>query len=465
MAVNIVSALGAGSGIDVKQLAEDLVAAERAPRQERIDRKIAASEARISGYAAVSYSLGELKKAFAGLNDLSDFASISPRISQPSALGVAAGSGAPSGSLDIDVEAVAAAQRNASGGFAASNTPLNGGAAFSLTLTDGAGKVSTIAVEAAKATPAGVVSAINDDPSLGITAQLVNVGGATPYKIVVTGRTGAANGFTLASGVPQLDFGAPIQAAADAKFTLNDLPVTRSTNTIADLVEGVTFELYTPTAGAARVDLNRDSSGVRTKIDALVKAYNEFEDTMKVLTDRESDVEEFGGALAGDSLVERLRGEVRRMITSNSSTPGGTITAARDVGLSIDRDGVLQLDAARLDAALQNNFDDVALMFSANTDDQSVYSPMPAGLAGAAVKRLDEMLRSTGDVSRQTSVANTELDSHKADLKQLEERMTRLMERYTRQFAAMESIVGQSSSLRTGLESTYDGLMAMYTKR
>ena len=42
--------------------------------------------------------------------------------------------------------------------------------------------------------------------------------------------------------------------------------------------------------------------------------------------------------------------------------------------------------------------------------------------------------------------------------------MTQLMERYNAQFGAMENIVGQSKSLRTSLTSTFEGMMAAYTK-
>ena len=57
---NAISALGAGSGMDVKALATNLVEAERAPRKGVIDKKIAKSEAGISGYAAIKSALDGL---------------------------------------------------------------------------------------------------------------------------------------------------------------------------------------------------------------------------------------------------------------------------------------------------------------------------------------------------------------------------------------------------------------------
>ena len=429
---NIVSSLGAGSGIDIKKLAEDLVAAERAPRQELIDKRIERTEARISGYGAVRYALSALKDAFAGLNEIGDFATVNATSSQASAVSATATAAAAVGRHTVAVTALATAQRNTSAvGYTSKTAALNGGAAFDLTLSVGGGAARTINVETD--TPEGVVNAIND-AGLGLSASLMNVGGTDPWRIVVTGETGSTKSFTLTSAAAGLAFSNQVQAAGDAALTVDGLPVTRSTNEINDLLDGVTLRLSAVTAGAATLDLSRDTSGVGAKVDALVAAYNDLEDTLKVLSDPASDVEGFGGALDGDRLVQVVRSEVRRLFTGDSSTPGDSVRAARDVGLAIDRDGKMSLDASKLASALQSNYDEVVQMFSASKASHSVFSPEPAGLAGDAVTKL-------------------------------EARMTTLLERYTRQFSVMEAIVGNASSLRDSLAGTFEGLMAMYTKK
>jgi hypothetical protein len=140
---SIVSTLGAGSGIDVKSLAQNLVDAEKTPRKERIDAKIAQTEAKITGYGAIKFALSELKNAFGKLNDASDFTSIKTINTQASAFGVTTSSEAASGSFNIDVLQTARAQRSVSGSFLARDTPLNtnkpspGANPFSLRLTVG----------------------------------------------------------------------------------------------------------------------------------------------------------------------------------------------------------------------------------------------------------------------------------------------------------------------------------------
>jgi flagellar hook-associated protein 2 len=446
-----------------------LVDAEKTPKKERIDAKIAQSEAKITGYGAVKYALSELKTAFGKLNDASDFSSIQPSNTQHAAFGVTASTTAEAGSYSIEVLQTALAQRTASSNFADRATPLNvvspatTGTAFNLNLT--VGGVSKGAINVTNPTPAGMVSAING-AKLGVTAQLINTGNG--YNVVVTGDTGASQAFSLTSddgsgtAVPGVQFATPLQTATNASFKVNGLAVSRSSNTVTDVIDGVTLDLYANTTGAARLDLNRDTASIKDNIKGLVTAYNDFDESLKVLGDRSSEVEEFGGVLAGESLLESVRTQVRAMVTNNSSTPGTNIKAARDVGLSIDRYGKLSLNEGKLDTALQNNFGEVSTLFSAGTNNKSIYSPAPAGLAGDAINKIEKMLLSTGIIETQSANATTKIAKYKEELATLEDRMEKLLNRYMSQFSVMESIVGNSNSTREGLTSTFKGMMAAY---
>ncbi len=460
---SIVNTLGAGSGIDVKALAQGLVDAEKIPRKERIDAKIAKTEAKITGFSAIKYALSELKNAFAKLNDASEFAAIKPSNTQASAFGVTASSSAQSGSYGIEVLQTAQAQRTASTSFADRTTPLNGGSAFTLNLTLGGVSQDPIAVT--NATPAGMVSAING-ADLGVTAQLINTGSG--FNVVLTGETGATQSFTMGSddgsgnAVADVGFTNHLQTAADANFKVNGLTVTRSTNSISDVIDGVTLDLYTNTTGAARLDLNRETTGIKDNLKGLVTAYNDFEETLKILGDSGSEVEEFGGALAGESLLQTVRTQVRDFIINNSSSPGTNIKAARDVGISFDRNGKLTLDETKLDKALQNHFGEVSTMFTAGANNQSIYSVASGGLAGDAVKRIEKMLLSTGLIDTQSKSATNQITKYKAELTLLEDRMEKLMTRYMNQFSVMESIVGSSTSMRESLKGSFEGMMNAY---
>jgi flagellar hook-associated protein 2 len=200
-------------------LAQSLVDAEKTPQKERIDAKIKQSEARITGYGAMKYALSELKTAFEKLNDASDFSSIKPSNTQPSALSITSSSSAESGSYSINVLNTAQAQRTASTAFPLRSTTLNNGSAFTLSLSI-AGTTTPISVTTP--TPAGMVSAING-AKLGVTAQLINSGNG--HQLVLTGQTGADQSFSISSTATSATAttpsaaGSALEVTADASTT------------------------------------------------------------------------------------------------------------------------------------------------------------------------------------------------------------------------------------------------------
>ena len=466
---NLISALGAGSGVDVKTLAESLVEAERAPRKERIEAKVTQTEAKISGYGALKFALSELQTAFRAVNDAKDFSSLQATNSQASAIGVSTSSSAVTGTYNIEVTQLAQATRRASNSIALDKTFTSG-----LELTFTVGTTST-GIQVTTNTPAGIVSAVNaQTATTGISAQLINTG--TAYTVVFNGTEGEDNDFTVSSNSTDLTFQADVlQSAQDAELNINGIGITSSSNTITQALEGVTLNLYTTTTGSARISLTPEISTIKANFQNLVTAYNIFSDSVKILNDRASKVEEFGGALAGDSLLQSIKSQVRSMITGDFTLYADTvnltdpqnanINAAWQVGLSFDRTGKLQLDETKLSSAFSQYPTEVVTLFTANSNDLSVFSTDSAGLAGTAVRKIDEMLRSTSLLTEQTTNATKKIDLYKADLEKLEERMKALLERYTKQFALMDNIVGSSNSMRESMKSSFEGMMASYTNK
>jgi len=192
----LMTKLGSGSGVDLNSLATSLVDAERAAQTESINKNITKSEARISGYSALSMTIDTVKSAFDALQKPSSVNLVSGTSSNAAAVALTTTSGAIPGAHDISVTARAQGQRNLSSGFAATDTKVSN-SDFYLQLTVN-GKLKMIKVAAASATPTGMVNAINN-AKLGVNAQLINTGDGTanPYKIVLNGETGRNNAFSL----------------------------------------------------------------------------------------------------------------------------------------------------------------------------------------------------------------------------------------------------------------------------
>ena len=598
---NTITALGAGSGVDVKSLAQSLVDAEKTPRKTLIDSKIKKSESGVSGYAALKYVLNDLKTAFTSLKDQSAFNTVVPRVSQASAISVTTTATASAGSHTVTVTNLAKPQRTISdgNGFETPLTQLNSGTAFNLVLKKGidptpskvfnlgnpdvngvggskststltlkamnkgdtltingltltankaltasevgqmfenfnttsanviaAGGISAssqnndalanfgtfsgtfaagystgannngvltltstnnnaaelaapvatqfannIAISSSSTTPAGIAAAINT-ANLGISAQLVSTGNsATPYKIMITGTSGANNAFSLTSqtaggvAVTGLSFASKLQTAEDASLNVDGMAITSSSNRITDAIAGTTLELFSTTNGAANLDFSRDTSTVKTKIQALVTAFNDANSMLTVVSDPKSTVAEYGASLVGNNIVAIVRSQMRSLITTDSTSPSGGLSALRDIGLSINRSGTLELDTAKLDSAMLNKFDNVVTLLTANQEKLTPTSALPAGAAGEAVKKLTNLLDVNGAITTQSNNLTTKIAAYQKELTDLDTRMTALLTRYNKQFASMESIVGQSKSLQTSLKSTFEGMMAAYTNK
>jgi flagellar hook-associated protein 2 len=318
-------------------------------------------------------------------------------------------------------------------------------------------------------TPAGVVAAINAS-NRGYKAQLVNDGSANPFKVMITGANGATEGFSISSDDANGVFGAGFtvptgSAAADASVTVNGLTYTRKSNTITDIVPGLTLNLKAVSTTPATITMARDTADLKAKLMALVTAYNDFDNIIKETTNPKSTLETYGTTLVGDSTVRMVRSQMRSLIFSNSSTPGTTYKSMSQLGFSLDQTGVLSLDEAKLDAALLNGVDDIAKMFTGGYNKLSPFTNLPAGIAGDAVRKLTNFLAPTGVLLTKSENANTENTKHRERLTKLQLRMDALLARYQKQFAAMDSMVGSVNSQKTSLKSTFEGMMATYTNK
>jgi flagellar hook-associated protein 2 len=289
---------------------------------------------------------------------------------------------------------------------------------------------------------------------------------------VITGATGTSNSFTLSSKttgspsteVANVNFGTRLQSAENATLTVDGVAISSSTNKVTDAIAGTTLELFTTTSGAANLDFTRDTTAVKNNLKALVTAYNDANSMLSVVSDPKSTVETYGATLVGNSMVSSVRTQMRNMITTASNTPSGNMTALRDIGITLTRTGELEIDQVKMDAALQNNYDQVVTMLTANKENQSAQSTLNGGVSNEAVKKLTSLLDANSPLTTQSTNLTTKISKYKAELDKLELRMTEMLARYKKQFAAMESMVGETKTLQTSLKSTFEGMMASYTK-
>ena len=478
VASSVISSMGRGSGIDFLKLARDLTDAEKAPREARLTSAKEASEAKISGLAVLKYNVQQLIDHFNKLHDASELATPTATSSDTTKVSVTATNGsALAGISDISVTTLAAAQRNKSNQYSSTTQSLNGGSAFTLTITPGTGSATNVTVSAGSDTPAGIVSAINK-ANAGVTATLLaEDASSSNYRIVLTGATGAANTFAVSSTLADSDLGfhdtgngnttdnagiKSIQNPANASLTYNGISITRSTNSINDVISGVTLSLNGTHTGGATTSINvvSDKSTLKTQLKDLVTIYNDVQYAISELSDPDSEEEEVGGSLAKDyAVIRAVRDAIYDAVTADSSTPSGDITALRDIGVTLTRTGELSFDEATYDEVAASSFSDISIMLSAGTTNQSRYDGQSQGLAVDAIEELETLTDSvSGIFVKRTQSAAAAVLRYESDLDALELRYEAIYQRYVDQFTVMESLVNSLNSTRESMSTTWENM-------
>lgn len=389
-----ITASGLGSGIDIKSLASQLVAAERGPATSRLDSRESKLKAQISAFGSFKSVLSNLQSSLASLKKIDTFQSLKATIANDTLLTATANNGAQVGEYAIKVEQLAQAQRLATAAdhtFASTNATVGTGTlTFQFgtvdstddTFTANASKtVKTVTIDPTNNTLAGVRDAINK-ANIGVTASVVNDGHG--YRLVLGAKdSGAANSLKITvnddDGIDDDQDGLSLLAydpvgatgknltetvaAQNARINLDGLTVTSASNTIQDAVPGVTLNLKTQGETATRLTVSEDASVTTKALETFVNSYNDMMKTTKSLTAYNKDTKT-AGTLAGDQNVRSTINRIRDIFTSSVTGTAGAYKSLADAGVSLQSDGTLKLDSSKLKTALSADPQAVASLFA-----------------------------------------------------------------------------------------------------
>lgn len=390
----MVSAAGIGSGLDINGIVEQLMLSERKPLA-ALTKQEQAHTQKLSAFGQLRGALAGFQTALKDLSSSSKFQALSATSSDTKALGASASGKAIPASYQIEVKQLAQQQKLASAGYASTDDVVGSGTLTiqfgsydgdSNSFTANAGKAAkSITIDPANNTLAGVRDAINA-ANAGVTATIVNDGGAAGNRLVLTASdSGAANSLKISvadgdgnsldgNGLSALAYDPTAAAgsgknlsqkaaARDALLEIDGIAVTQPTNTVKNAIEGVTLNLMQANVGEKlTLTVSRDTRAVTAAVDAFVKAYNNASGTLKSLTAFNGAGAQ-NGVLLGDSTARAIQVEMRELLSASVDS-GGALTTLSQIGVGFTRDGVLALDNAKLNTAIDKNFDDIAALFA-----------------------------------------------------------------------------------------------------
>ncbi|HEY8035325.1 MAG TPA: flagellar filament capping protein FliD [Methylobacter sp.] len=464
--MSISSSTGIGSGLDINGIVSQLIAAEGKPQFDSITNQETAAQTRLSGLGTLKSALSTFQTAVQKLNDVNLFKTTQAVSANTAIFTTTAGAGSVPGSHAVEVTQLAASmQAIASTEYANSAAPVATGAGGTLNFTYGSGSTKTafsVNIDATNNTLVGVRDAINSAANNnGVTASIINVDstvtpGTTISKLVLTSKdTGVANGFAVAAtggdtGLDALNTATPANystvAAADAIIKVDGLAATRSTNTITDVLPGVTLNLQSASVGTAvNLNVTLDNATINKTVSDFVTAYNNFHTVISGLGSYGGTAAgATNGPLLGDSTLLNISGNLRQNTTNPVTSATTSYNSLAMIGISIDKNGVMALDSTTFNTALAANLSAVSDVFGSSN-----------GVATRLNAKLTEYLQTGGSLDSQQTSLNSRLTDLETRRASVQSHLDQMQASLLKQYIAMDTAVGQFKSTATFLTKSF----------
>lgn len=454
MAVN---AMGLGSGMNIHAMVNNIVEAERAPKQERIVKNMNDVETNISAYGRLKASLNMMKDLMYDFRRNDTFAARRTVSDNNEAVSASADPNAVTGVYYIDVQKLAQSHKLVSKGI----DPKTDFGTGQLTLSQGSNSATIDIPENSQLLD--IVHAVNRHPSnLGIKASVINDDSGA--RLILGGdKTGAKNQITVSVTSP---LGSPLQAfefnpenplnamvqmqaADDANILIDGLAsVSSATNNFSNAIRGLNIDvgmLTSKEGGPVEIRVSEDREKVKQSLEMFVEAYNTFFQTTKMLSKYDPQTQE-AGPLVGDSVVRASINQMRALFSTPIEGAPESLQTLSELGISTRIDGPLEINNAMLDEQLLQNYSSLEGFFGGNN--------------GFAL-RLEELVQGFTGVGGIIRNRETTLGDQRMRLQdeqdKLDFRMEDLEKRTLGRFSAMDSSMAEMQSQLSAMMSIMPG--------
>jgi flagellar hook-associated protein 2 len=364
------------SGIDYRSLIDQIITNESQPAVTLRSREQTYKD-QVTAFGQYKTLLSALQASVKDLRTGAAFDAVSASVAAVSgtrALITASGNAnSATGTYQIQVTKLAKAQKLGSTTYASPTSALG--------LTAGSFTVNgaTVNVEASDTltTLRDKLNAVNTGAAASkVSASILQVD-ATHYRLVLTSDATGATGMTFANvsgGAPQalgltdgsnvIQAGAVLVAGGDATFSVDGVPLTRSSNTVTDAISGVTLNLVAQEDGAVtNLTIDHSSDAAKASMQGFVDAWNKLVDYVKTQQTPPASGKA-APTLFADQILKTVSSTLSRQLLSNiGGTPADLSTAAM-AGVSVGSDGRLTLDTTKFDTAFKTRLDDLRTLFS-----------------------------------------------------------------------------------------------------
>ena len=465
------SSLGVGSGLDAETIVTKLVALEKQPA-DTLTTKNTKLQTQVSTWGKIQSNFSALQDAASKLMDSSFWSATTAKSSDDTAVSVTTSSGAAAGNYAVNVTQLAAAQSVASSAFTASTstvgegtlrielgryTPDNSTTPPAVTF---AAKAAATAVDISIGPGDNTLEKIRDrinTANAGVSASIVT--DASGARLVMRGQNGEENAFRVsvtetatAPGLSALAYSAATgattamsrtQTAQNAQATINGLNVSSASNTMSNVLEGVTLKLNKTTTTPATVNVDLDTASISKGVNEFVTAYNSVVSTIRVQT-LYDETSKTGGPLQGNATARGLLSQMRGLISSNTSA-SSTFGRLSDIGIDINKDGTLSTKSSKFNDAM-GKLGELQKFFAGSSETDSSLNGI-----GTRVKNLTKQILDTtsGAIASSTSGLNSTIKRNKDKIDDINDRAGLIETRLRKQYSALDTSMAKLTGLST----------------
>jgi flagellar hook-associated protein 2 len=296
-----------------------------------------------------------------------------------------------------------------------------------------------------------IASKINS-ANAGVTATVVNSG--TQQRLVFqSSTTGEAAGFQISSagfaGLDSLSFtslangsgstaGMELgQTGLDSSVKLNGVTIQSATNTLTNVVPGLTLQLNQLTTSTANIAVAQDATVIQKNIQAFADAYSALN---KTLADSTRYVPGgTSGALQADSTTVGIQRVLANVL--GSSSVGSSFSRLSDIGLERQTDGSLKLNTTKLTTAMQN-MPNLQNLFTADNGN--------AATNGFGLKIRDfakGLISATGTITNKSTAIQGSITRNSQDQDRINDRAAQVEVQLRKQYSALDAQMAEMQSL------------------
>ncbi len=440
----LIQSLGIGSGLDVRSLVTQLVAADRAPLEGRITRQASSIATSLSALGSLKGAISTFQSALTPLTTVSRFQVMATSSADETVFTATTTGGAVAGSYGVEVRQLAQPEQLISKAFPGGATTAMGTGILQVSLGSASFGVT---ISADKATLADVRDAINTATgNPGVKATLVyGINGA--QLVLTSSATGVGNAIKVgasnaAGSLAQLSYTgtgdthyAEAQQPQDAIVMISGVEHHSGNNVVTGAIDGVTLDLHAAKPGTVlNLGVTNDHGAVLANVNKLVEAYNSMQGQFQTLGGYNA-ATKTGGPLLGDWLLSGAQFRLNRGMTDQVSGLAGNYSSLAALGITTGADGSMSVDSTKLQAALSADSDSVARLFSG-----------PQGIATRLNATATKLLESGGAIAARDDNLAAAQKSVTDQETVLNARMAAVQARYLRQFNALDSLMSSLQS-------------------